>query len=972
MIPTLRSILSLALLGLLGAFVAPAAAQGQTGTVAGQVVDAQSGRPLVDAQVSIPGTGIGSLTNATGRFILLNVPVGQQTLRVDLIGFSSAEETVTVAVDQTSNLTFRLDQDAIALEELVVTGVGVETERRKLSTSVDVLSSDEIAQAPVTSVDQLLQGRVAGATVNAQSAQAGTAALINFRGVSSVFGAQTPVIYVDGVRVDNDQSTAAGTGGEQSSALADLLTSDIERIEVTKGGAASTLFGSDAATGVIQIFTKKGRPGDTRFTFRTEYGYDVPELKYMFDVDLSFPNEVEAGEVAPTFMEDNFWQTGFAQNQYLSVSGGSDAITYSISGRIQNDEGIQPKNESTIYALRGRVSANISEDVTVDFSGNYTRSAFDRLFNGTAISDPLTTFEVGDALFFSGAGSLDEALDIFLAPDITEAVNRFIFSGGVRWTATPDLFFRLNTGLDYRGNSQRILEPIGFTPGEPTGEVTRYDRNYTSFTLEAAGSWTVDSEDGNLSNVLTVGFQGFRTEESIFSATGTTFALPGAPEFDEAAELDPFEINQELFTGGVYIDESLDLWNKLTLTAGVRFDGSTVFGDEVQYEVFPKAGVAYLISEEDFFPSGVVDQLKVRGAYGETGKPPTPFDKDRSFSAVSFRGESAPRFDNPGNPDLKPERTSTLELGFDASFFQNRFGVDVTWYDATTTDALFDVPEQPVTGQGVQLRNVGEIVNTGWEVAWNLQVLNRQNLAWSVGGNFQTVDNRVTDMGGAAAFNVEAQKRVCGPPLDCDPDSPGLEELPVGAWFVTTPVDTNDDGLLDGSELQFTGGQPIPTRSGSFNTSLRIGTSWTISSMADWAVGHQVMDFGSVWSTFNGIYRREEVEGVPFPVRYNTAGEELGRYGQSSARSAFIYDGDWMKWREVTVRYELPEGVATALRSTRGSVYASGRNLWIWSENDLIDPELNGLSGGGLALGGESSITASLPRRFRVGLELTF
>jgi hypothetical protein len=227
-------------------------------------------------------------------------------------------------------------------------------------------------------------------------------------------------------------------------------------------------------------------------------------------------------------------------------------------------------------------------------------------------------------------------------------------------------------------------------------------------------------------------------------------------------------------------------------------------------------------------------------------------------------------------------------------------------------------------------------------------------------------------MGGAAAFNVEAQKRVCGPPLDCDPDSPGLEELPVGSWFVTTPVDTNGDGLLDGSELQFTGGQPVPTRSGSFNTSLRIGTSWTISSMADWAVGHQVMDFGSVWSTFNGIYRREEVEGVPFPVRYSTDGEELGRYGQSSARSAFIYDGDWLKWREVTVRYELPERVATALRSTRGSVYASGRNLWIWSDNELIDPELNGLSGGGLALGGESSITASLPRRFRVGLELTF
>ena len=301
--PTRRSpfFLLLGLVLALGASPPDAAAQ-TTGTIVGQVVDAQSGRPLLDAQVSVPGTGRGVLSNASGRFTLLNVTAGQMTVRVDLIGYTSQEQQVTVQSGQTAQATFRLAQDAISLEELVVTGVGKETERRKLSTSVDVLSAEEISQIPVTSVDQLLQGRVAGATVNAQSAQAGTASLINFRGTSSVFGSQTPVIYVDGVRVDNSQSTAAGTGGEQSSALADLLTSDIERIEITKGGAASTLYGSDAATGVIQIFTRRGRPGDARFTVRSEFGYDQPELKYMFDTPLAFPDRVESGETSPTFM----------------------------------------------------------------------------------------------------------------------------------------------------------------------------------------------------------------------------------------------------------------------------------------------------------------------------------------------------------------------------------------------------------------------------------------------------------------------------------------------------------------------------------------------------------------------------------------------------------------------------------------------------------------------------------------------
>ncbi len=957
--PTPRSLLAV-LVGAALAFAgAPAEAQAQTGTIVGQVVDAQSARPLTDAQISIPGTGIGALSNASGRFTLVNVPVGEQTLRVQLIGYSQESRTVSVMAGQTSQENFRLEQDAISLDEIVVTGVGAETERRKLSTSVDVISADEISQAPVTSVDQLLQGRVAGASVNAQSAQAGTASLINFRGTSSVFGAQTPVIYVDGVRVDNSQSTAAGTGGEQSSALADLLTSDIERIEVTKGGAASTLFGSDAATGVIQIFTKKGRPGETTFTFRSEYGFDTPDLKYMFDTDLAFPDRVESGEVGPDFMEQNYWKTGFAQNQYLSVSGGTEAVTYNVSGRIQNDEGVQPKNESTMYNARGRLEASLTDDFTVNFSANYTRSNYQRLFNGTAIADPLTTFEVGDAIFFSGAGTLQEALDIFLSPDIDESVNRFTFAGGFNWSITPAWFARFNTGIDYRGNQQRILEPIGFTPGEPTGELTRYDRQFTTLTIDAATGYTWTSPDGNLSNSLSVGFQGFREDETIIEGTGTGFALPGAPDIDEAGEIDAFEINEEIFSGGIYIDESLDLWNKLTLSGGVRFDGSTTFGDEVSFEIYPKAGISYLISEEDFFPSGFVNQVKLRGAYGETGKAPTPFDKDRSFSAISFRGESAPGFDNPGNPDLKPERTSTIELGTDASFWNNRIGLNVTWYDATTQDALIEVPEQPVTGQGEQLRNLGEISNTGWEIGWNLQVLNRQNFAWSVGGTYQTVDNEVTDMGGASAFNVESQKRVA-------------EGKPVGAWYVTTPVDTNGDGLFDASELQYTGGMPVPDQSGSFNTTIRMGTSWTVSSMGDWATGHQVMDFGSVWSTFNGIYRREEVEGVPFPVRYSTDGEELGRYGQSSARSAFIYDGDWFKWRELTVRYELPQGIANSLQSERGSIYASGRNLWTWSANPLVDPELNGLSGDGLALGSESSVTASPPRRFRFGIQLSF
>ena len=420
------------LVALVALTVAAAPVQAQTGVIQGQVLDGASQRPVANAQVLVAGTGIGQLSNSSGRFILLNVPSGEHIVQVTLIGYTEAEQAVTVAAGETVSIDVEMSSTAIALNEIVVTGVGAETTRRALGTSVEVLSAEDFELAPVQSIDQLLQGRVSGATVSATSAQPGTGAVISFRGTSSVFGAQTPVIYVDGVRVDNDHATAAGTGGEQSSALSDLLSSDIERIEVTKGGAASTLFGSDAATGVIQIFTKKGTPGAPRITARVEQGIELPELWNIFDMGLIFPERVESGEIEETFLRDLYFKQGTTQNYYAGVTGGTADVTYSVSGRLEDRTGTQPNDGSTNYNLRGGLQASLSEDFTLEFSGSYVRHNFARLYNGSAIADPLTTFEVGDALFFSGASTLHEALDIFLMPDISESVNRFIFFSPAR------------------------------------------------------------------------------------------------------------------------------------------------------------------------------------------------------------------------------------------------------------------------------------------------------------------------------------------------------------------------------------------------------------------------------------------------------------------------------------------------------------------------------------------------------------
>lgn len=954
----------------------PSVLRAQTGgTVSGTVRNARSNQPLAGVQVVVQGTTRGTLTGQNGAFLIPGVPAGSHTVEARSLGFQSAVEQVTVSAGAVARADFLLQESAVELEGVVVTGQGTAVEQRKLSTNVDVIGSREIDQAPVTDVAQLLQGRVPGATVQAVSAQPGQAPLVRFRGVTSIFGSQTPVIYIDGVRVDNATGKGLGTGGEQTSALADILASDIERVEVIKGGAASTLYGSDAAAGVIQIFTKRGIAGAPRMTARVEQGFDRAETKFIQDVDFVFPVEDypelrEDPSWDPDFFKNNFFKTGHFQNYYVAVNGGSEGTTYNISGRVQNATGVQPNNENTIYALRGGVHAQVSDQLGFDFNGSFTRDRFDRLFNGDFYEDPTTAFEVGDALGLSGADNLRDALDVFLMPSVDEEVSRFIFGTTATYQPSATFNSRLTVGVDYRANEQRIFSPIDFPIDEPTGSIQRYNRDYGAVTLDYAGtiSWP---REGTFTSDFTFGVQGFREDESIVRATGENFALPGTADFDAAATITASEQNSEIFNGGVFFQERVGLWDRLFLEGGLRLDGNSAFGEDVGLQAYPKLGASYNLSDEPWWAEGLgryANAMKLRVAYGKAGKFPPPFVRDRTFNASPFRGESAPRFLNAGNADLRPEVTATFEAGIDAGLLDNRLGINFTYFNAVTNDALFFVAEQPTTGfSREQLRNVGEITNQGIELAANLDLIRTRDVLWNVGATYNTVDNEVTDMGGVAPFTVGTYGN-------------GRVALgyPVGQYFVNHPADTNGDGLPDGIERQYVGTQPYPTRTGSITSDLNLFSALSLTALVDWGRGATVLDAGTGWATFNGLER------VVFPMRYDLQGNEVGKYRFREAYSSLLLNGDYTKLRELTLRYSIPAGLGARWGLDNSSVYLSGRNLYTWvpekqclfgleCRSYLVDPELNGLgSSEGVQLGGASSITIPPPRQFRLGVEVSF
>ena len=270
----LRGGLVLALAAMIGWAPAPVAAQA-TGTLVGTVRDAASQRPLEAVQVYLGGTGIGALTNAAGRFLLLNVPAGEATLIAEIVGYRSGTATVTVGAGQSVVQDFGLQQTAITLDEVVVTGAGIATEKRKLGNTIATLDAASLENAPIADFSQMIAGREPGVVALPSSGSTGEGAAIRIRGSSSLSQLNEPIIYVDGIRVDRSAVSLSGTGNP--SRLDDIPPESIDRVEILKGAAAATLYGTEASNGVIQIFTKRGRAGAPQFTAQADWtGIRVP------------------------------------------------------------------------------------------------------------------------------------------------------------------------------------------------------------------------------------------------------------------------------------------------------------------------------------------------------------------------------------------------------------------------------------------------------------------------------------------------------------------------------------------------------------------------------------------------------------------------------------------------------------------------------------------------------------------------
>jgi TonB-dependent starch-binding outer membrane protein SusC len=957
----------------------PAAGQG-TGAVQGSVMDAATQRPLAGVQIVITGTNRGALTDVRGRFIALQVPAGSHTVVAHIIGYGRAERQVTVRPDETAEVTFELSQRAIELDAVVVTGTPGATRVRALPNAISQVNAAQITAAtPVTTVTQLLQARTPGLTIMPASGQVGAASSFRIRGAGSLSAGNHPVVYVDGVRIRSADMGGFGTNNvTQRTSMLDIMNpDDIESIEVIKGPAATTLYGADAAAGVIQIITKKGHFGQQgiQWDAQVEYGTidwhlgmrdnytlctTAGELSHTatgisrinhqnwpgcHDMDPSAPWQQRVLVESP-LGDPGVLRSGQQIGYDVSGRGGGDRYSFFVSGGRQEEDGVFHNNWFERTTGRANFSVTPLDVLEVSVTTQYSKTGTRIPLNDNASQGWLRNAWRGRPAFnapweYGWLGLGPEQIAIYNNED---RIERFVLGTTVAYHPTSWFRTRISLGMDAGDRVVTLFYPIDRTGGQPYGAtnaqgyISNLDRTTRDYTLNYVGTITANLRP-ELASSFSFGAQYIAENYRSLQTVGEGLIADAVKliHVDNNLATRVFENTTEQRSLGFFLEEQLGWQDRLFFTLGVRIDDHSAFGENFSTVYYPKAGASWVVSEESFFPLSGVDNLRLRAAFGHAGNAPSPFSADRVYGAATGVGDDGTLVaaldpDAYGNPDLRAERGVEMELGMDASFFGGGLGVEFTYYNNTTRDALISVPVAPSSGfTGTTLRNVGEVKNTGLEVAFFGSPVRSRNFGWDTRLGIATNENLLVSMGEAREFI----------PVGYRDSQRHQEGYPLGGYWAAVPTrDASGSLILDGQgrpvladEMEYVG-TSMPTREVALTNSFTLFGNLQLHTFLDYKGGHYLFNMSEATSINDGNHR---LANDP------TLSAEEWVLLRWAGNGPFIERADFVKLREVSLRYALPDGVASRLGASDVSLSLAGRNLAIpWTRYKTgVDPEVS-------------------------------
>ena len=1014
----------------------------QTGAVAGTVRDPNLG-PLAAAAVFVPGTGLRALTDAQGSYRIEGVRAGTVEVRVQQLGYAAAARLVQVQAGATVTVDFALSVEAVGLDELLVTVTGLQRRRELGNTTATLQAPRELDRAAPASLITLLQGGATGVQVRQSSGTVGGSASLKIRGNTSINLSNTPLIYVDGTRVSNDMTSGPGVGGQTTSRLNDLNLDDIESIEIVKGPSAATLYGLEAAPGVIRITTKRGRPGATEWTLKAEWGasWDATEWpetvwspRSLWGERLDVSELFAVGEVPPGVYfatipdtlytlnlleigragEDVYatpWRTGAEQATGISLRGGMDNVTYFLSGEFDQQDGTLANNESTRRNLRVNLNVTPSPRVEIAVSSAFSSSevslpdndnnafgylgvgmlAFpwemairrrDVLQGGEVITCPFA-FEAQRAAAQAGLGisltSYECADNPFLSErtfeDVATLANvqkmeRFIGSASLIYRPTEFLTARATVGFDGFTDQTGAFIPV--EENGPFGDLSRGYRGIShlverNLTTEGALTGTFDLTS-TIRSTTSVGVQFFRERVEAAASVGRELA-PGSTTVSGAVKTEGSESVGERRRMGIFVQQQLGYRDRVYVTPGFRLEESSTFGEDQGTESLPRVGASWVVSEEDWFEDSFVgsflQSLRLRGAWGVSGKQPGDLAALRLLGAQAVTFQEADvvglTLGSLGNPDLKPEKSQEVELGFDAELWEGRLGLDFTWYRKVATDAIVARPLPPSSGYSAIPTNIGEMVNSGIELGLSAVAWNTPTLRWDWQVNAARVTGEITELEEPIIFGLGggSQRHQKGNPR--------------ASYFGRTY--RMEGGQVVASDSAEFVGQPTPELEGSVSTTLTLFGWMTLHANLGFALGHQ--QFNSTEEFRCGFLGGGTNGGVcpqMFEVREDGQRTDQARIKAQATDdnqvAPWIEDADYARLRTVSARFDLPDGWVRRVGARRASFTVVGENLALFTGYTGIDPEIN-FAGGAPSLQAEF-LTLPPARRVVGRLSITF
>lgn len=973
-----------ALLLVLAALPGVAVAQ-ERGSVTGQVVNAQTQQPLIGVQVSIAGTTLGTLSNQQGRFVIPNVPAGEREVRAALIGYTQGTQTVNVPAGASATVNFELTETALQIEGVVVTATGELQRVRERGNVVSQIPVADLELATITNMSDVLQGRSAGVVVQQPSGTTGTSSRIRIRGGASASLSNQPLIVIDGVRINESaESFSIGLGGQSISRLNDLNPDEIESIEILKGPAAAALYGTAAATGVVQITTKRGLAGPAQWNIYTEqglvhernpwranylqlgeatggfnwwYGEEIPAgeevecFVFLAAEGLCEPTELVSwnplmdreegnGVSDPARGPASPFRDGNRHVYGLTVSGGSDVITYFLAGETESETGIYANNDLERVSLRANLRGQIGEDLDVTLTSGWLTSDL-RLPWGDNTDSPIADAITGSPFDDDLRGYAQELPETYAQIDTRQGVRRLIGSLNATYRPLPWLSVIGTAGIDdlHRHDNETVPRETLSSGSLPEGYRQSNRIEVSNYTATLGGTATAPINE-TVTSTTSIGAQyhqeiyrgTFAEGWNLLSGTNSLAGTVSRFEVDED--------NQDVITVGGYIQQQFGFNDRLFVTGALRGDDNSAFGADFGFVWYPSLSASWVIDEESWFPElGPVSSLRLRAAVGRSGLRPGFRQAITYYNPVAGTTRDQQDvagfiFGGFGNPDLKPEISTEYEAGFDLGLFDGRLGLEFTYYDKTSEDALIARTIAPSLGASTaRFENIGTVTNKGLELLLNANVLELDNVRWDATVSYSTNKNRLVEGPSEPIFVpgslVSSQRHVVGYPLG-------------GFWYYDfTYEDADNNGLLTVDEVEVDpdvtfAGQPLPTRTASLNTSLTLFDYVRVSTLLEHQGGHTQWSGTDEWQCVFLLCRDLNSPDTPLDKQARAIADYW-------AFSFFGYfeDASFVKLREVSVTLMAPDEWANRIRANGLSLTLSGRNLKTWTDYTGLDPESN-------------------------------